>query len=232
MKKPKKGVIVLGMDVSLNHGAIVRLVNGKLDGNWYYTNRAGDAAKSKEWGYRIEFPTPTKQPDRQIRNAIRFDSVCLWIESVLESNKPHLAGLEDYAVRAEQGAHFLGEIGGFTRLMLYRNRIRYRLHDPITAKMFVTHDGTAQKDLVEKCVFDRWGIDFSRFNSSEKNRQTSEDLADAYVMAKIVWTEFLLRQGKIRLDELHEKEIRVFNRTTKTYPINLLGREWIRGPVR
>ena len=32
------------------------------------------------------------------------------------------------------------------------------------------------------------------------------------------------------MDKLHEKEIRVFNRVTKTYPINLLDRDWIVNP--
>jgi hypothetical protein len=87
-------------------------------------------------------------------------------------------------------------------------------------------------------VCDRWGIDFSTFNQPKskptkkrpdpkQNRTTSEDLADAYSAAKLIWTEYQLRNGLIDLKDLHEKEIQVFNRTTKSYPVNILGREWI-----
>lgn len=236
-KKRRKPVIVQGMDISLNHGAVVQLRDGELDAFWYYTDKAGSAARSKERGFRIEVPTPTKQPDKQIRAAIRLDWVSRWIDRVGLSQQPDFAGLEDYAIGADQGAHYLGEIGGQARRLLWLRGIRYRLHDPIAGKLFVAHDSTAQKDLIERCVLDRWGVDFSDYNAKkgkskkEPSRQTSEDLADAFGMAQLVWTEYQLRKGLIRLKSLHEKEIQVFNRATKAFPINVLGREWIHNPA-
>jgi len=225
------------MDISLNHGAIVQLRDGDLDGFFYYTDKAGAADRSKEHGFRVEVPTPTKQPDKQIRAAIRLDWVSRWIDRVGLSQQPDFAGLEDYAIGADQGAHYLGEIGGQARRLLWLRGVRYRLHDPIAGKLFVAHDGTAQKDLIERCVLDRWGVDFSAYNAKkgkskkEPSRQTSEDLADAYGMAQLVWTEYQLRKGLIKLKSLHEKEIQVFNRATKAFPINVLGREWIHNPA-
>jgi hypothetical protein len=231
----KKDVLVQGFDVSLNHGAVVQLRNGKLDDFWYYTDVAGSASRSKKQGYRVEIPTPKKQPDKQIRSAIRLDWVSKWIDRIPLAHKPHFAGLEDYALGADQGAHYLGEIGGQARRLLWLRGVRFRLHDPIAVKLFVTHDGTAQKDLVEEFVMSRWKVDFGMYNdpksrSKTKARQTSEDLCDAFGLAQLVWTEYLLRKGKIKLSSLHEKEIQLFNRVTKAYPINILGREWIHNP--
>lgn len=232
----KRGVIVQGMDISLNHGAVVQLRDGELDDFWYYTNIAGAAARSKEHGFRIEMPTPTKEPDKQIREAIRLAWVSKWMDRVALARRPDFAGLEDYAIGADQGAHYIGQVGGQARLLLWLRGVRFRLHDPIAMKMFVAHDATAQKDLIERCVLERWGADFSEFNAKQGKskkkpaRTTSEDLADAFGMAKIVWSEYLLRRGKLKLNELHEEEIRVFNRATKAFPVNILGREWIHNP--
>lgn len=227
-----KGVRAQGWDISLNHGAIVQLCDGELDGFWYYTDKAGSAARSKR-GERLELPTPTRQPDKHVRSAMRLDWVSHWIERVGLATAPGFAALEDYAIGADQGAHYLGEVGGQARRLLWSYGVRYRLHDPIAVKLFVAHDGTAQKDLIERCVFERWGADFSGCNAKstprgKQSRQTSEDLADAYGLAQMAWTEYRLRKGLIALSSLHEKEIQVFNRATKAFPVSVLGREWIR----
>lgn len=228
-KKTKKAIVIHGLDISLNHGAIVQLKNGKLDNLFFYTDRAGSAKKSKGHGFRIDLPTTKKQPDKHIRSIIRLNWINNWISLIVKENPPYLAGLEDYAVGADQGAHYIGEVGGCARLALFNNRVRFRLHDPMSVKMFITHDGTAKKDLVERCVKRRWDVDFSHYNGTTKssNRQTSEDLSDAFGVAMMVWMEYLLRKGLVPLSHFHEKEIRVFNRITKAFPVNILGREWI-----
>lgn len=229
---------VLGMDISMNHGAIVELTDNKLTNFWYYTEYAGSAAKSKKRGYRLD-PEILKIKDKHIRGVKRL----AWIEdfianTVLASSKAEYAGIEDYAIRAEQGAHYLGEVGGLARMLCWHHGLKLRLHDPTTVKMFAAHDGTCAKDAVCRAVVDRWGVDFEpldqpppqankRVPNPKQNRQTSEDLSDAYVIAQMVMVEVKLRMGEINLSGMHEKEIRVFNRTTKTYPINLLDREWI-----
>lgn len=229
----KKSVITQGWDISLNHGAVVQLRNGELDGYWFYTDKAGSVARAKKHGSRVELPTPTKQPDRHIRSIIRLDWVSRWIERVALALSPGYVALEDYAIGADQGAHYLGEIGGQARRLMWAYGVRYRLHDPIAVKLFVAHDATAQKDLIEDSVRVRWGADFGRCNAlssgkGKPSRQTSEDLADAFGLAQMAWTEYRLRKGLVHLSSLHEKEIQVFNRATKAFPVNVLGREWIR----
>lgn len=231
---------IVGADVSLNHGGFVLLEDDKIKDFLYFTDAPGSADRSKKHGYRLP---ASKHPDRQVRAMERL----AWIENFIDKKvlmawKPEYVGLEDYALRAEQGAHQLGEVGGIARILCWFRGIKLRLHDPISAKMFVTHDGTAQKDLVEKFVVDRWDVDFGDFNTPppkptaknptpKQNRRTSEDLADAYGIAQLVYTEIRLRAGTVAMKDLHEKEIQVFNRITKTYPINLLDREWIHNPA-
>jgi len=227
-------MIYQGWDISLNHGAVVQLKDARLDKFWYYTNVAGSASRPGGHGHRL--PTHSKA-DRQTGQMLRLAWIENWLDKVvLVQNRPDFVGIEDYAIRAEQGAHYLGEVGGVARLLCWFRGVRFRLHDPISAKMFTTWDGTAQKDLVERSVRERWGVDFGPYNQpppkrGKQSRRTSEDLSDAYALARLVRTEAQLRAGEIRLTDLeHDKERQVFIRVTKTYPTNLLGREWIHNP--
>ena len=226
---------VLGGDVSLNHGALVELSDGKLTNLWYATDSASSAERGKHRGYRI----PTfKADDHQTRAIMRLEWWEDFLGRVLDASRPDYVGLEDYALRQEQGAHQLGEIGGLARLTCWKRGIPLRLHDPTTVKMFVAHSGNALKPDVERAVAERWNLDFSKYNpplakptkkvkAPKENRRTSEDCADAYGIAQLVWTEVQLRAGRILFEELHEKEIQAFNRITKAHPVSLLSRDWI-----
>ncbi len=230
---------VHGWDVSLNHSAFVELTDGELTNFWYWTTTVGSANRSKEHGNRLKL-LDSKKVGKQAMSVHRL----AWIENfidkvILQPNMPDYVGIEDYAIRAEQGAHYLGEVGGLARILCWFRGVHMRLHDPISVKMYTAHDGTCQKDSIERAVLDRWGADFSKYNSPpakptarnpapRQNRTTSEDLADAMAIAQMVWAEVRLRSGHVLLSDMHKKEVQVFNRVTKTYPISLLDREWIR----
>lgn len=230
MKTPKRApVTVQGWDLALNHSAMVELTDGKLTGFAYITDKAASAGRSQQ-GTHIPVDRMKREFDNDRdrlhawRLAFQFhEGIKLWL-----TRAPDYVGIENYALKAEQGAHQMGEIGGVARFACLSAAIPFRLHDPVSVKMFVTHDGTCSKDQVERSVIDRWAMDFSRYNSAaSKDRTTSEDLADAFGIAMMVWTEVQLRRGFVRLDSLHEKELRVFNRITKAQPVALLNREWI-----
>jgi Holliday junction resolvasome RuvABC endonuclease subunit len=221
-----KNIVIQGQDVSLNHAAMVELTGGEMTDFRYITDQAGDANYSPH-GTRINVDAMKKVTgkDKQRWSLMRVSEMAGHVRSWGE-RRPHYIGLEDYAVGKDQGAHYIGEIGGFSRMLAWELGIPLRLHDPTTMKMFVAHDGTASKDDVEYAVAERWGVEFSEFSTGKKSRQTTEDLADAYGMAKMVWYELLLRRGIMPLRDFHEKEIRMFHRVTKAQPVCLLEREW------
>lgn len=222
---------VMGIDLSLNHGAFVELTDGELSGYWYVTEYAGCADKSK-LGTRMP-PELFKYKDPNERNLRRL----VWWEhyldkQVLMRRQPHYVGIEDYALDSRQG-HMKGELGGIARILCWFRGIKLRLHDPMSVKMYVAHDGTCQKDEIERAVQERWGVDFGHVNmpkppkAKRQNRTVSEDLADAFGIAQMIWAEVQLRSGDLMLNQLHKKEVQVFNRVTKTYPVSLLDRDWI-----
>lgn len=226
--------MIVGIDLSLNHGAAT-LLDGK--GNFvdcaYFTQNAGSAKQAEPpVATRLRVQDKKREENQQYK-MWRLCWVRTWLETiVLDRWKPKYVGIEDYALRVENGAHQMGEIGGIARMLCWDRGVHFRLHDPISVKMFATHDGTAQKDLVERKVKEKWGLDFSKYNGpppkkGTASRCTSEDLADAVAIAKLVRMEIQLRSGKLAMSVLHAKEVQVFNRITNSYPTNLLGREFI-----
>jgi len=237
-------IVVAGCDLSINHGAVVELTDGEISNFWYYTELAGSASQSKR-GFRVppEYVNQnSKVPDRQIRAMLRL----AWFEhffdkKVLMKSKAKYWAIEDYALDVGHGAHQMGEVGGIARILCWFRGVNIRLHDPVSLKMFAAHNGTVDKNLMEERCSERWGMDFSHLNQPlpaptkrtpepKQNRQTSQDLADALALAKLVDLEVRLRLGLAKLQDLHEKEVRVFNRITKAYPISLLDRDWIVNP--
>jgi hypothetical protein len=217
---------VLGIDVSLAHGAFVQLCDGKLNEYRYVTDRKTVANKDYDHGIYLQ---ASKIKDMQLRD---FERLVFWrdvADDVMNSLYSYYAGIEDFAYRASQSAHQIGEIGGIVRLRAYSNGLKLRLHDPMTLKMFACHDGSLDAKSTRAAIEKRWPEakkEFSKYVVG-KDERTPEDLCDAYAIAKLVDLEIQLRAGVVRLDSLHAKEIQAFNRCTKRYPESLLAREWI-----
>jgi Holliday junction resolvasome RuvABC endonuclease subunit len=230
--RDRRSVTVEGWDLALNHAGFVRLVDGHLKDFVYATDKAGAADQSAVHGRRLP---KWKMEDKQEESMLRLRWWEQFLRRHLERTKPDYVGIEDYALEGgAHGAHYKGELGGVARLAALAAGAKMRLHDPGSVKLYAAHNGKAEKDEVEEAVYKRWGIEFGHFNPKPKpgkkqNRQTSEDLADAFAVARLVWMEVQLRAGRALLSQLHPKEVQVFNRVTKAYPVSLLGREWIEG---
>ena len=225
-------VKVEGWDLALNHAGFVTLIDGRLEDFVYVTDKAGAANRSAVHGRRLP---KWKASDWLAESVLRLRWWQHFIRTRLEKTKPDYVGIEDYALEGgAHGAHYKGELGGVARLEVLEVGASLRLHDPGSVKLYAAHKGDAEKDEVEAAVYKRWGVEFGHFNPPAKkgkkqNTQTSEDLADAFSVARLVWAEVQLRAGRVPLSELHPKEVQVFNRVTKAYPVSLLGREWIGG---
>jgi len=213
----------LGADISLNHSGFVLLDE---DGNYitltYITDKKASADKLKKLAHLWKKPA-TK--DRQIMEVARIAYLSSALEKIVDQLSPDFVATEGYAYDMPR-AHQLGEVGGIFRLLLWKLKIPFRIHDPLTLKMFAAHQGNADKEAVVKAVKKRWDWDFSGYNGG-KDLTTEQDLCDAYTLAEMCRTEWLLRRGALRLSDLHEKEVQVFQRATKAAPISILGRDWI-----
>jgi hypothetical protein len=156
-------------------------------------------------------------------------------ESLLHNDEVHVA-IEDYATRAMGRVYDIGEYGGLLRERLWHGipRIKFREHDPMSLKMFATDNGIAEKDEMYDAYLaqqnDAAYIDWSWVEDKVhigKKASVRTDLVDAWFLARLAMTEYRLRRGFVRLQDLGESTIRIFNRVTKGYPTNILGRSYL-----
>jgi len=223
------GSLVIGMDLSLNHGALVCLRGFDIRHALYSTERKNCLARAELPFQAVMYKSPYKERDRTT-----FDRLVWWgrvLNVFLKRNTDaQHVGIEDYAFTAvSSSAYQYGELGGLAR-WLCRGR-SVRPHDPLSVKLFAAGRGDAAGLEVEAAVRKKWGQDFRHFNATTTKKRSaypvSEDLAAAYTVAMMVQVEVLLRRGILLMSDLDEHAVRVFNRVTKAHPVNLLGREWL-----
>jgi Holliday junction resolvasome RuvABC endonuclease subunit len=226
--------VILGIDLSLNHAGLVII------------DEAGEMIR---WGFVTDVKSASQHPggtllpkwvgqDPQQLGCSRLrwwrDFLGDFCRRARNEWDVEIVGIEDYAFDAKGHAHATGELGGIARVAALDANCKLRLHDPSSVKMFAAHNGHANGFDVLEAVERRWVGDAFRAacppaKKDKQNTLPAEDLAAAYTVARLVWTEVQLRAGKMALEDLHEKEIQVFNRVTKATPVNLLGRNWIVG---
>jgi hypothetical protein len=133
---------------------------------------------------------------------------------------PVFVAVEDYAYRQGLYAHQIGEVAGLLRRLLWERAVPFRAIDPMALKLAsgAAAGAVAEKVEVVAGVAATWGVDFARYGE-----QAAADLADAYVLARLALAEQLVARGLVGLDALSAGERRVFLRTTRARPLNLLS---------
>lgn len=228
--KVKKGNRIQGWDISLGHGGMVELTEGRVSNHWPLSDKKIPQKVEKKLSCCekvLRVPQAPKEKDQAAFSALRLDWWYDFFEAHVKSTRPNYVAIEDYAYGASQRAHQIGEVGGAARRVLWRYRIPFRLHDPLSIKMFATGNGGADKAEMKRGVQKRWGVEFESSYPAPCFGELVEDLSDATAIAQLLHLELQLRFGIIRLQDLNVKDIQIFNRTTKTYPVNILGRDFI-----
>ena len=210
-------VTVVGIDQSARGTAAIALDNGKFAGQVFFADTKTDAATLKGAG-AVESIAVKAGDD--LGRVVRLDQILEVLSIFFSEFKPDFVAFEDYALARQAFSHSLGEVGAVVRLAAYWAGIPFRVYDIQGIKIFATGRGDAEKaDMIIACR-SKWDqIDFMRFG---KETGAAGNLADAYVISQLLWTEIRLREGDLRLDELEDHEHRVFNRTTKQRPLSLL----------
>lgn len=218
----------LGFDISLNHGALVVLDDrsGTFDVDWRYlttTKKWTDRDRRRSW------PLQPLHEDKSVMQVQRLAKIHSYLYDYIYAAYDYdttdvYAAVEDYAFSKSNGAHQLGEVGGAVRSELWNADIPFRLHDPPSVKKFATGSGVAKKDEMVAAVKKLWPA----LEDLDVDETTREDLADAFTLAQMARVEYLVRSGTLTLARLTDDERHIFLRTTKSNPVNLLDRPWIR----
>lgn len=224
----------LGIDLSLNHAgfALVRCDTLKLVRAAFVTAKVAPLRKAEaNEGGKVE-GIRIPQWKKAGRERLELLRLVWWHKTLTELRdgpifgKARYIGIEGYALGGRNAyQHSYAEIGGAVRYIFRKRNIR--IHDPLSVKLFGHGNGHATTPMVEDVVWKRHRVDFREWNAKTVGQRPSEDMTVAFVLARMVAIEWNLRVGGMKLSDLEEHEIRVFNRVTKFAPINILARDWV-----
>lgn len=185
---------------------------------------------------------------------LRITRYCLYANEIKKfiiddnENLSIYISIEDYALRALGRVYPLGEYGGILRYTLLNSYSVYPIYiretDPITVKLMAGKGSSTKTDMYMeyKKILDSnsdstANIDldlfFEFYNKSKKSVSVTEtspfsDIIDSWWIARILKYELFVRWGFLSLKDLDEKVIHILNRTSKSYPVNVLSRSFLR----
>ena len=245
---------IFGLDLSLKHWGLVELnEDGQVRNYWFMTDTRKYADADPIHGLYYKAPADLDVESENFRR-VRLIKKYLGDRLGLGTEPGTSYGLASAHVAVEAYGYAtmspkfaeIAEQTGIIKNWMLEEGAQIRLHDPDSVKLFGATNGHAlKKDMVLAMIGsmpDRPGKDRASFFPSDlikpihkkiglKNPKVvndydgpGTDLADAYWLAQLLRTEMMLRQGKITLANLSESQIRVFNRVTKAFPVNLLDR--------
>jgi len=179
-------MLIQAWDVSPNHCGAVEVDSSTGKMTWHSFAATGPTAVKRHAGAVLlpEMKGATKHAKSCDRITRLFACFSAW------AARPGLGliAIEDYAMGASQGAHYIGEIGGVARLAIRLQNVPIRLWGLKSIKKFWTDNGNATKDeMAERTA--RAGIAFGY------SAQADEDLCDAYALSQLVLAELSLSRG-------------------------------------
>jgi len=217
-------MIVAGWDVSPNHCAAVGISATTHKVAWIAVacEAKRTIAKLEEWSreHKIKLASclllpklegvgkHTKSINRIYHLAPLFD---LWCSAECSA-----ICIEDYAVGAAHGSHYIGEIGGLARLSMLRAKIGFRLIGVKSAKKVATESGNATKLQMKEAAI-KAGLLLP-----EVDAQTQEDLCDAFAMAQCLAWEIKAKAQGIGECPKHVREVLLSK--SKANPTPILSR--------
>lgn len=217
LRKAGDAAAVVGIDQSATGTAAVALdAAGKLLGVLFWADTKSSAKALRDRG---ALPPREVRAGDEAGRAARLEELRVELGRFLAEWTPGHAALEDYALARMAFSHHLGEVGAVVRLLLWGRRVPFRVYDVQSVKLFATGNGNAEKAEVVMACRDLWSLNCLEFG---KTTGAGGNVADAYTIARLLLTELDLRAGRRSLEDLTDPERRVFTRTTKQHPVNLL----------
>lgn len=214
-------MIVAGIDMSENSPGVYRF---ELDKDYAISASAFLAFNGKN---KKQYPGLINYD----KNLNFYDQCNLLHDHIFEFVKDaEYVAFENYAYGGSGDMTGLGETTGILRNRLYLHGKKIRIYDIQGIKIFATSAGNVKKEHM-RVAFDNevdpFRCEISAIGSDKVVEKIAEDIVDSYWIARLLHTEIQLRTGAVTLRQLPENKIRVFNRTTKTYPTNILDTEFL-----
>lgn len=235
--------MVIGCDISLNHGGFCWFdVDGQVV-EWKFFH---DVKKyiSAEPTHGV-FTGMKKRPDEtshayDVRRLVNY--LGMFNSHVLCTHVPNRSGelyfsIEGYAIgQGSKNTNRLlqiAELTGTLKNQIYTYGGLMRIHDPKTVKMYACHGSATKTVMREAASQDGFELPDSLFKVKKVKGKPDDldgpgtDVIDAYWLGKMLVMELKLRAGEAKVSDLPPHQIQMFNRVTKTFPVNVLCRPFV-----
>lgn len=143
--------------------------------------------------------------------------------------------IEGYAYAGKGEVFDISEFTSTIKNSLYDLGIKMRIYDPNSIKMFAVKGNADKLDMYEAILkmkdsltcFDMSDLPIVDEKHRKKGVSPTSDIVDSYFIARLLWQELKLRKALVKLKDLPEAVIRVFNRVTDSQPVNILDQDFI-----
>lgn len=234
-------MVVVGCDVSLNHGGFCFFDSKGEVCSWRFFHDVKKYVKAEpDHGVLTGMKKGKDETSHayDVRRAYNYRN--LFAAHVLEHLcvRESVFSIEGYAIH--QGASStnrllqIAELTGLLKDQIYSGGGRMRIHDPMSVKMFASHGRATKMEMRAAAAnVDGFLLPDSLFKVKKIKGKDEDldgpgtDVVDAYWLGKMALTELRLRSGELVMSDLPENQIKVFNRVTKAFPVNVLARPFV-----
>lgn len=236
-------MIVIGADVSLLHGGFCWFDSkGEVSGYKFFHDVMKFVKADPDHGVHTGMKKGKEETGLayDLRRAANYRQ--LFYTHVLGGDGPFQLrdvcfSIEGYAIhmgsKSTNRLLQIAELTGVLKDVVYQCGGKMRIHDPMTVKLFACHGKATKREMREAAAQDGFEVSDNLFKVKKVKGKGEDldgpgtDVVDAYWLGKMVVTEMRLRSGILLMSDLPENQIKVFNRVTKTYPVNILARPFI-----
>lgn len=182
--------VFIGIDASLV-GTAAAVVN--TGGELYWVNGWTDSpVAQRTYPHWLSYYKAKDQSD--VERLMRIRLMWLWVKQLLDYyGERATVALEGYAF--SRGAHAassdLHELGGWLKQEMLTQCIPFRIYPPSMLKKAWTGSGIADKAQMQMACYRLTGHDFTQVSGK------GDGLADAVLLAKLLWWEHQLRQDVV-----------------------------------
>jgi hypothetical protein len=230
--------MVIGCDISLNHGGFCWFnEKGKVTDWKFFHNVKKYTVAEPLHGYVFNLKKRSEETSHSfdLRRLVFYRELFHDVVIVEEPDPSWVCGyysIEGYAIH--QGVSStnrllqIAELTGSLKELIYHGGGRMRIHDPMSVKMFALHGRATKRDMREAAKQDGFELPDALFKETKKDLDgPGTDVIDAYWLGKMLVMELQLRKGTLLLSDLLPNQIKVFNRVTKSFPVNVLARPFL-----
>lgn len=188
----KKKTIYLGADISVNHCALVTLKTESFEIKETAITTFAEPAKSYSNIFKIveDVNNPNLGPklNRALSTRLLYQKMLDYLFLKTDLSKYDInVYIEGYAYGAKGALFDIAEMTQTFKLFLndyFKSKINLYTITPNTLKKFITGKHNAKKDLMRESILSKYNVDFTHYDCLLKGSDISEDMCDAFSLAK------------------------------------------------